>query len=63
MNKLPDPDMPVAEGHDQWFRKQVADAVREADNPGTEWVSHDTILQDIADQRAALQARLKGHAG
>jgi hypothetical protein len=49
-----------AAAHDKWFRSQVEDALREADDPATEWVSHETVKQDMAQQRAALQTRLKG---
>ena len=46
--------------HDSWVREQVADAVREADNPNTEWVPHEVVKQDMARQRAELLARIKG---
>lgn len=44
--------------HDTWVHEQVADAVREADDPGTEWVPHEVVKQDMARQRAKLLARI-----
>ena len=29
--------------HDAWFRKQVAQGLREADDPATQWVSDDGV--------------------
>lgn len=51
-----------AAAHDKWFRAQVEQAIQEADDPKTEWVSHETVKGDMAAQRAALQARIKGQA-
>lgn len=48
--------------HDDWFRRQVADAVREADNPATEWIPHAVVKQDMARQRAELLARVEDKA-
>lgn len=48
--------------HDRWFRDQVAAAIKDADNPGTKWVAHEDVKQDLARQRAALIARIKGDA-
>lgn len=49
-----------AAAHDRWFREQVEEALREADDPKTEWIPHDVIKQDVARQRAELLARIKG---
>ncbi len=49
-----------AAAHDKWFREQVEEALREADDPNTEWVPHDVVKQDMARQRADLLARIKG---
>ena len=46
--------------HDKWFRAQVAQGLEEADNPATEWVTHDLVKEDMAIQRATLLARIKG---
>lgn len=29
--------------HDDWFRKQLAQGLREADDPATQWVSVDEV--------------------
>jgi len=49
----------AAAAHDKWFREQVEIGLAEADDPDTAWVSHETIKEDIAKQRASLQARIK----
>jgi hypothetical protein len=47
-----------AAAHDQWFREQVALAVTEADDPNTEWISHETVKADMQRQRESLMARI-----
>lgn len=49
--------------HDAWVHEQIADAVREADNLGTEWVPHEVVKQDMARQRAELLARIDEASG
>ncbi|MCD1635907.1 hypothetical protein K7H91_19275 [Martelella mediterranea] len=51
-----------AAAHDKWFREQVEIALREADDPDTEWVPHEVVKQDMARQRAELLVRIKGDA-
>ncbi|WP_376711048.1 hypothetical protein [Pseudochrobactrum lubricantis] len=51
-----------AAAHDRWFREQVEEALHEADDPKTEWITHDVVKQDMARQRAELLARIKGDA-
>ncbi|MBY0577468.1 MAG: hypothetical protein K2P57_00310 [Burkholderiales bacterium] len=51
-----------AADHDKWFRRQVKDGLAEADDPLTEWVPHEVAKQDMAQQRAALRARIEGKA-
>lgn len=51
-----------AAAHDRWFRGQVEEALREADDPNTEWIPHDVVKQDMARQRTELLARIKGDA-
>lgn len=51
-----------AAAHDKWFREQVEIALKEADDPNTEWVPHEVVKQDMARQRAELLARIKGDA-
>jgi hypothetical protein len=48
-----------APNHDRWFREQIEAAIREADNPATEWIPHAVIKQDIARQRAEQLARIE----
>lgn len=43
--------------HDQWFRAEVKAALIEADDPATQWVSHDQAKADWAKLRAALLSR------
>ncbi|CAM5620341.1 MULTISPECIES: hypothetical protein [Hyphomicrobiales] len=49
-----------AAAHDKWFRDQIEEAIKEADDPNTEWVPHEVVKQDMARQRAELLARIKG---
>ncbi|MBU9552730.1 hypothetical protein KTE50_29790 [Burkholderia multivorans] len=49
--------------YDAWFREQVGRGLQEADDPKTEWVSHDQVKADMASQRAALQRRIDGMGG
>lgn len=44
----------AAAEHDQWFQAQVAQALREADNPNTPWVSHEDATASWAEKRAQL---------
>ncbi|MBX8800725.1 hypothetical protein [Pseudochrobactrum asaccharolyticum] len=46
--------------HNKWFLEQVETALHEAENPNTEWVSHETVKEDMARQRIELLARIKG---
>ncbi|MDO3431750.1 hypothetical protein QWJ46_03540 [Rhizobium sp. CBN3] len=48
--------------YDKWFREQVEEAIREADDPNTVWIPHDVVKEEMARERAELVARLKGKA-
>lgn len=49
-----------AEAHDRWFRQQVEAALREADDPATQWIPHDQVM---ANMEALIEAAEKKHAG
>lgn len=49
-----------AAAHDKWFRTQVEEAIKEADDPATVWVSNEDAKAQWAKKRAALAARIKG---
>lgn len=51
-----------AAAHDKWFRAQVEQAIVEADDPGTEWISHEDAKASWAKKRAELLKRLDGSA-
>ncbi|MCV9910486.1 hypothetical protein OIV19_23345 [Brucella sp. HL-2] len=51
-----------AAAHGKWFHEQVEEALREADDPKTEWIAHDVVKGDMARQRVELLARIKGDA-
>ena len=42
--------------HDRWFREQVAQSVKDADDPATQWVSNETAMVESAKRRAAWRA-------
>ncbi|MDQ6435998.1 hypothetical protein RB623_18230 [Mesorhizobium sp. LHD-90] len=45
--------------YDKWFDAEIEAAIKEADDPNTEWVSNDEVKKDWARQRAALVRRLE----
>jgi hypothetical protein len=48
-----------AAAHDKWFRAQVEEAVRQADDPtAPPSIPHDVVKVQMARQRAALKARI-----
>lgn len=42
--------------HDRWFRENVAQAVKQADDPATQWVSNETVMAESAKRRAVWRA-------
>lgn len=44
----------AAAAHDRWFKDQVEDAVKEADNVKTVWISQDDISKRASKRRKAL---------
>ncbi|MBX5219427.1 hypothetical protein HJC04_03705 [Rhizobium sp. NLR8a] len=48
--------------YDKWFREQVEEAIREADDPDTVGIPHETVKKEMARERAELVARLEGKA-
>ena len=47
----------AAAAHDKWFREQVAQALKEAEDPATQWVSNETVKAESARRRAAWRKR------
>jgi len=37
--------------YDKWFREQVEEGLREADDPNTVWVSHEQVMKDLDELR------------
>ena len=48
--------------HDVWFRSQVDEAVREANDPSTVWVSNEEALAEMDREEAELLSRIKSGA-
>lgn len=48
--------------HDRWFRSQVAQGIAEANDPHTEWVTHEDAKASWATKRAALAKRVASGA-
>lgn len=46
-----------AAAHDTWFRAQVEQGIKEADDPSTQWVSNEDAKKSWAKQRAELVKR------
>ena len=42
--------------YDTWFREQIAQSIRQADDPATRWVSNSTVMAESAKRRAAWRA-------
>lgn len=47
----------AAAAHDQWFREQVTQGLKEADDPATQWVSRETVKAESARRRAEWRKR------
>ncbi len=52
-----------AREHDAWFRSEVAQAVREADDPNLRRVPHDEVRSNWRRQRTELVKRVGGETG
>jgi addiction module RelB/DinJ family antitoxin len=52
--KLP---IDAAQEHDRWFRSQVEAALKEANDPTTEFIPHETVRSNWAEKKKALKAR------
>ena len=48
--------------HDAWFRVQVEEGIREADDPATVLIPHAVVKADMDAQRKSLQARIAAGA-
>lgn len=48
-----------AAAYDKWFRAQVEEAVKEADDPNTQWVSNEDAKKHFAAKREGLRRRIK----
>jgi predicted transcriptional regulator len=46
--------------HDAWFRGEIEQAVREAEDPAVERIPHDRALSSWRQQRADLERRAAG---
>jgi predicted transcriptional regulator len=46
-----------AREHDQWFRAEVEEGLREADDPNTVWISHEEMVEKWEAQRRAWRSR------
>lgn len=51
-----------AAAYDTWFRSQIEDGIKEADDPSTKWVSNEDAQKHFAAKRLALEKRLEAAA-
>jgi len=51
-----------AAAYDTWFREQVEQGIKEADDPNTVMVPHAVVKKDMAKQRKELLARIAAGA-
>lgn len=47
-----------AAAYDKWFRAEVQQGIREADDPATEWVSNDTVMAESVKRRDIWRKRV-----
>ncbi len=47
--------------YDAWFRRQVEEALRQADDPSVERIPHEVIKEEWWVERAELLARAEAH--
>ena len=52
----------AAAAHDKWFREQVAQGIKEADDAATRWVSNQTVKAESSQRRAAWRKRAAGQS-
>ena len=52
-----------AAAHDKWFRAQVEQALQEADDPNTVWLSNEEVKAHSAARRAGWLKRAQQAAG
>lgn len=45
--------------HDAWFRAEVEQGLREAEDPNTEWIPHDQVLAEWDREKTDLLARIE----
>lgn len=50
------------ETYDEWFIRQVNEAVVEADKPGAVWHTHEEVVARGEARRAAIKARMQKDA-
>jgi antitoxin component of RelBE/YafQ-DinJ toxin-antitoxin module len=45
--------------YDAWFRAEVEEALREADDPNTVWIPHEEVMRRSAERRVKWQAEIE----
>jgi hypothetical protein len=48
-----------AAAYDKWFKAEIAQAIQEADDPDTQWVTNEDVNKQFASKREALRQRIK----
>lgn len=51
-----------AADHDKWFREQVEEGIRQADDPDVVWVSNDEVLEMSIKRREVWAKQVNGRA-
>ncbi len=47
-----------ARDYDEWFRADIEQALRDADDPNTKWFTHEEVQERMRAQRESLLQRL-----
>jgi predicted transcriptional regulator len=53
----------VREEHDAWFRAEVEQGLREADDPATKWIPHEQVMDEMEALLKDRIARATKRAG
>ena len=58
-NNMPHVKPHHEETYDEWFLRQVEEAIAEADSPDAVWIPHEEVMAEAAARRKELLASIK----
>jgi hypothetical protein len=54
-----EPAIPAESDYDKWIREEAEAALAEADDPNTEWIPHEVVVQTLLKEKARIEARIR----